>query len=237
MRIALLYFGKTRSIRKTYNSHFEHIYEPLKAAGIDYDIYLHTWKTNDNMIWDKECNVPNDDEEYKLLNPEFYRQDVQAEFQASFDFSSYFDKEIWDQHGDNRYYGEWRPQMVMNHLCALESERRVFQMCEDTGRTYDYYIVLRPDALFTMSLNLKDFLGLDETSIAIPEWKWYEGYNDRFAIGKKETIRRYTNRGRDLAEFRKTHGRIVAEKNLKLALDKYRIVVKPIKLHFDLCRP
>ena len=86
--IAICYFGMTRSTRYIYNSHNVYLYDILKQNNCSYDIYMHTWKTDKNIIWEHDCNIPVDYEEYKLLNPTYYSIDNQTEFLNSIDFSN-----------------------------------------------------------------------------------------------------------------------------------------------------
>jgi hypothetical protein len=236
MKVALLYFGKSRSIRHTYTTHQTHVFDKLKGAGITYDVFMHLWSTPGNLVWNNDSGVPEDEESYALLEPDFFKKEDQNEFLKTIDFGLYFYPTVYQTIGHSTH-GEWLPQLVLNHVCALESQRRVFQMTEETGNVYDAYIVIRPDAFFVSDLDIEALQSVQSNSLYLPEWMWFEGYNDRFAFGCKDVIHRYTHRLDDLPEFRKTKGRIVAEKCLKLMVEKYGFVVKPLSVQFQLCRP
>jgi hypothetical protein len=236
MKVALLYFGKSRSIRRTYTTHQIHVFNKLKEAGIEYDIFMHLWSSSNNMIWGSESGIPEDEGSYTLLEPTFFKKESQNDFLKTVDFGKYFYPHIYRTIGHSTH-GEWLPQLVQNHICALESQRRVFQMAEDTGIVYDAYIVIRPDAYFVSDLDIDALRSLQVNTLYLPEWMWFEGYNDRFAFGCKDVMQRYTGRLEDLPEFRRTNGRIVAEKCVKLMVEKYGFVVKPLSVKFHLCRP
>jgi len=59
-RIAICYFGKTRSTRFIFKSHQKHLFELLKRVNIEYDIFMHNWKTYDNLIQRDSLKVPDD---------------------------------------------------------------------------------------------------------------------------------------------------------------------------------
>jgi hypothetical protein len=236
MRVALLYFGKARSIRRTYPTQKEYVFDKLTEAGIEFDTYMHTWETSDNFVWDKNTGYPEDEESYALLGFKQFRKDVQEEFLGSIDFHKYFYPHVWATRGHSNE-GEWLPGLIRNHICALESQRRVFEIAQNSGVHYDAFVVIRPDAYFTSPLDTSVFQHLNDSTLVVPGWFSFEGYNDRMAIGTFTPIRFYTHRLSDLPEFREKYGRIVAEKCLKLAVQKYGLTVVTIDTLFKLCRP
>jgi hypothetical protein len=238
MHVALLYFGKTRSIRYTYQTHQIHVFDKLKGAGITYDNYMHTWDTSHNMIWHNDSGIPEDEDSYALLEPAYFKKDNQADFLKTVDMSKYFYSNV--NVNDLRIYSrEWLfdSRLIRNHICALESQGRAFQMAEETGIHYDAYIVIRPDAHFSSDLDIHELQTVQENSVYIPDWDHWMGYNDRFAFGCKEAIRKYTHRVDDLEEFRATKGPLTSEKATKLMIEKYGFQMKPLTVRFRLCRP
>ena len=73
INVAICYWGMTRSTRFVYKSHEEKLFNVLKKDGINFDVYIHTWKTDKNIIFGREVETPIDNEEYKLLNPTEYK--------------------------------------------------------------------------------------------------------------------------------------------------------------------
>jgi hypothetical protein len=217
MRIALLYFGKARSLRRTYPTQKEHVFDKLTEAGIEYDVYMHTWETSDNVVWQTNTAYSEDEDSYALLGAKLFQKDSQDEFLESIDFSQYFYAHDYAARGHS-HHGEWLPGLIRNHICALESQRRVFELAQNSGITYDAFMVIRPDAYFTTPLDTSVFQRLNDSTLVVPGWFSFEGYNDRMAIGTFTPIRFYTHRLSDLPEFREKYGRIVAEKCLKLAV-------------------
>jgi len=236
---AIIYFGLTRSTKKVYKSHFNKIFNILRDNNLTYKIFMHTWKTNDNKqkVW-CEINDKNIDyEEYKLLNPDFYKLENQEHFINNINMDNYFYKDVWNQKG-HAVNGEWLPDLILNHICALKSQKTAFEMVENfvkDGNTFKYVMFIRPDAEFNTPLPIQE---LDnENDIFIPDFEDNEGLHDRFAIIDYNKAYIYGKRIDEIAEFRKTNGRIVSEKYLKFIVEKYELKLKKINLNFDLIRP
>ena len=232
--IAICYWGMTRSINYTYKSHIQKLYTILKNSNINYDIFMHTWKTENNIIWEKDCNVPIDYNEYKLLNPNYYQIDMQQDFLNSIIFEDYFNKKIYEEYGDNPN-GEWRPQLILNHLCALESQKRVFNMVIESKNEYDLILYIRPDVEIMNNFDV-NWLNID-FDIMIPDYDNFEGLNDRFAILPFKKALKYSTRINEIIEFRKNNGRIVSEKYVKYIVSKYYSNVKTINYIMQIIRP
>ena len=239
MKISICYWGMTRSTKFTYNSHIKYLFDILKNNNIDYDIFMHTWKTNndENIIWENPCNVKVDYEEYKLLNPAFYKIDVQDDFLQTINFNNYFNEELYKKYGDNINY-EWIPQLILNHLCSLESQKRVYNMVLDNSNSinnYDFIIFIRPDVeLFTdFDINWLN----SSYDITLLNYDHYEGLNDRFAIIPFNKSSKYAERINEIIEFRKNNGRIVSEKYVKFIVNKYYNNVNFVDFKMRIKRP
>jgi len=243
VKVAICYFGLTRSTKYVYQSHFTNLFNVLKQNDIEYDTFIHTWKTNFNVVWDKIYKHPIDYDEYKLLKPTHYQIDDQDAFTKTVDsnFHLYYYQHVMSTIGHGPH-GEWLPMLIRNHLCALESQRRVFKMVTDTSNNYDAIIFIRPDALLMNEIDVSSILSLEENDIVLitPESldsaSW-EGLNDQFCIGHPKTIGRYANRIDEIADFRKFNGRIVSEKYVKFIVEKYGYNLKFINFRFTLVRP
>jgi hypothetical protein len=241
MKVAVCYFGLTRSTKAVYKSHTKFIHDILKENNINFDIFIHTWKTKSSKqrVWDRTQSSLINYEEYKLLNPNYYKIDPQEDFLNSIDMSKFFYKHIHENIGQNGK-GEWIPELVQNHLCALESQKRVFSMVCDTSEKYDMVIMVRPDALIENPLDILQITSFFEeypSGISVPLFGKHEGYNDQFAIMKFENAHIYCNRVDEIADFRKNHGRIVSEKYVKYICDNYFEKINFIHFNFKLVRP
>lgn len=235
-KIAICYWGMTRSTKIIYESHINNLYNILKNNNIEFNIFMHTWKTlNDiNIVWEKNTNIPVDYEEYKLLKPDFYKIENQSEFINSINFENYFNEELYIKYGGELHY-EWKPQLILNHLCALESQKRVYNMVVDSKNNYDFIMFIRPDVFIQ---NIFDTNWLNNNfDIIIPTTNHNEGYNDRFAILHFNNSIKYSTRIDEIIEFRKNHGRIVSEKYVKYIIDKYYPNLQLIDFNMLLVRP
>lgn len=229
---AIIYWGMTRSTKKVYKSHFNKIFNILRDNNLTYKIFMHTWKTKNNKqkVWCETNNKNIDYEEYKLLNPDFYKLENQDNFINSINMDNYFYKDEQNS--------EWLPGLILNHICALKSQKTALEMVENfvkDGNKFKYVMFIRPDAEFKTPLPIQE---LDnKNDIFIPDFAHYEGLNDRFAIINYNKAYIYGKRIDELAEFRKRNGRIVSEKYVKFILEKYKLKLKKINLNFNLIRP
>lgn len=235
-KIAICYWGMTRSTKLVYKSHFINLFNIFKNNNIDYTVFIHTWKTvdNKNIIWENVSSIPVDYEEYKLLQPNYYKIEEQSLFTDQINFSDYFNKELYDKYGGDTPH-EWRPQLIMNHLCSLESQKRVYEMVNNSSEEFDFIMFIRPDVRidnnFDVNILNKDF------DIIIPSYDHYEGYNDRFAILPFKKSSNYACRIDEIIDFRKNHGRIVSEKYVKFIINKYYKKLSFIKFYMKIIRP
>ena len=236
MKVAICYWGLTRTLNKTYKSHKKHIYNILKNNNIDYDIYIHTWDLEDEFeyIWLKKINKISNLNDIELLNPYSYKIDKQKEFLKQLDFSKYFYEKEWKGKPPrtNNQKGEWYPQLLRNHLCALESLNRCYELVKNSNEIYDYIICIRPDGLLNKDINIKYITDTENNEIAVPKNEEYNGYCDRFAIGNPKLMEYYMCRIKEAPIFRKKKHRIDAESLCKYIIDKYA-KVKKISYNYD----
>jgi len=234
-RIAICYFGKTRSTRFIYKSHQKHLFELLTKANIEYDVFMHNWKTNDNLIQRATLHIPDDYLEYTLLDPTCYRIDKQDDYLNSLTWADYCDEEAFKIHGDGPY--SWVPKLIKNNVCAQESLRRVTHMCTTYGKKYDYVLYIRPDMLLESDFKCEWFQQVTPNSIHILPYGGHRGFNDKLAITSFETCGFYGNRITEYVEYRAKHLRVAAEVFCRYAIEKYYTQVYRIELKTCLVRP
>ena len=85
MKIALAFWGLTRSLKYTVDSINEKILDIFKKNNIEYKIFMHTWIVNSvyNNKRTNEKNVELDNNEYKLLEPDYFETHEQDEFKKN----------------------------------------------------------------------------------------------------------------------------------------------------------
>ena len=230
MRVAICYWGMTRSTRLIYETHYEKLFKPLKDAGILYDVYIHTWHVEQgNIIWGNISHIPIEYEEYQLLEPTKYRIDSQDEFLETLDFSDYYYQHEKDS--------EWSPDLLRNYLCGLESQKRVTNMCLESSTTYDAIIYIRPDVMLVTAFSIEWLYGLDYNTIRIPDSFHYGGYNDRCAIVHPKSCKLYSHRIDTAKEYRRNVKCIVSEIYMKYILDTNFSNIEQIRFNMLLVRP
>jgi hypothetical protein len=246
---AILYFGLTRSTKQVYMSHKMAIYNLLDSHNISYMKFMHTWSTKDNKqrVWYVTIEKDIDYTEYKLLEPDEYKIESQEDFLNSINMDNYFYKDVYEKINMTKYSyrdiyveeGESLPELITNHLCALESQKRCLAMLEDyikKGYNFKQIVFLRPDVRINTLFPLYDILS-DTDTVYIPDENHHSGYNDRFAVMNYKNACIYGKRIDEIAEFRKNNGRIVSEKYVKYIIDKYKMNLVFINFEFDIVRP
>lgn len=236
MKVAICYWGMTRSTRFVYESHINKLFNILKSNNVDYDIFMHTWKpkNDENLVWKKKYDIPIDYEEYKLLNPDYYKIDNQSDFKESLNFSDYFKQELFDKYGGDTHH-EWRPYLVLNLLCGLESQKRVYNMVINSKNNYDFIIFMRPDVDVLNDFDIK-WLST-KFDIIMPDYEDFGGCNDRFAIIPFNNAVKYAERIDEAKEFRENNSRLAAEPYLKFIVDKYYSNPGFVNFNFKIKRP
>lgn len=229
--IAICYFGLPRSVKYVYESHKKYIYDVLDDKGITYKKFMHTWKTGDGSqrVWRFKTREKIDYEEYKLLNPDVYVIESQDDFMNTINMSDYY-------YEDERKK-EWDKTLLKNHICALGSENRVYDIMKNSGDNFKYVMAIRPDAEFLHPLPLEKIFPLKDNEFVISDHRHYEGYNDRFMISNINSAHIYLTRLNEMKDGRKESGRITAEKYLKYTFKKHDSNIKKIQFPFNLIRP
>lgn len=238
--VAICYWGLTTSTHLVYETHQQRLFDVLAKADIDYDVFMHTWKIDKEMRWDDDTGTvievnrqPDENvEDYRFLKPHKYNKDNQDEFLQSINFADYFNQELYDKYGNSEH--EWKPELIRNHLCALESQKRVTQMCMDEGRHYDFVIYMRPDAEIKNDFPVWIINDMKEGEIAIPNHGHWEGLNDKFAVVPYIDCWKYGKRIDEIVEYRRTQGKIQSEGYAKYIMNKYFTHVHFLDFAFDI---
>ena len=79
---AIIYFGLTRTLKATCESHKKYIFDILKKYNLNYKVFLHTWEMKNGIqnIWEKDITEKIDSFDYKLVSPDVHRIDDEDEF-------------------------------------------------------------------------------------------------------------------------------------------------------------
>lgn len=235
MKIAVCYFGLLRTFKKTVDSH-RVLFHALQKMGVETDIYMHTWygslvnrRGNDKGIYE------NDIHHLEYANAYKYKLENQDEFIQTLEFQDYFKQDIFLQYGESRST-EWFPDLILFHLCSIESQRRVIESVEKENKSYDKIIMMRPDILFKDTFPMSIFFDLTPKKVFVASHDSGEGYNDQFAVFNYNDIEPYKNRIFAAKDYRRDIGRIVGEKYLKHTLDTNGLIVEEVSIPFFILR-
>ena len=193
-RLALCYWGLTRSTQFVHISHEQHIFGALRAANVSYRTFMHTWALSESigeidMLQGVLNRVPVNKEEWQLLHPHAFRCEPQRHFvQHSINRSAL---DAWGRsvpHG-NAFRS---PEVLRNHLCSLESLRRVHHLAVSSGFVFTHAVFLRPDAWISTDLPLHALP--PPGKVVLPSRGNTGGWNDQFAMLHAHTAPVYARR-------------------------------------------
>lgn len=229
---AIIYFGLTRSVKKTHDTHKKHVFDILQGKNLTYKIFMHTWKTNDDTqnVWETIVPQKIDYSEYTLLSPDYYTLDNEDEFLESINMDMYV---------GYSEQGGWSPKMVSNHICMLESQKRGLRMVSSSilkGDKFKFIMFIRPDMSIQNDLPVDSILS-NPDNIHIPNHNHWGGVNDQFAIMNYEYANLYGNRINELAEYIKNNGRTLGETYCKFIISKYTMNMNMLDFRYCFIRP
>jgi hypothetical protein len=185
-RIAILFFGLTRSLPNVYASLKENLFDVLTNNNIDYDNFIHTYTLSNpykNPITKSIINNY-DNDAYKLLNPRDYILQNQDLVKQKLIINQYY-----------TYVSNWQGcaptlelgcSFIRNMVLALYSKKKVVELFSKYKNEYDYVIITRPDQKLDNKFNINAFRLLNNNNIIIPKEHSYTGINDRICIASPQ---------------------------------------------------
>ena len=213
-KIAICFFGITRSLTYTIDSINEQVIKPAKHIG-NVEIFAHFFKQAniDNPRSGEKMSLPTN--EHSLLKPDFLQLEEPDFCLEKYDFENL--KLFGDFWKDDFY-------SLRNLIHQLHSLKNVTNIALKSNA--DIYIFVRPDLKYHNSFNrlLKRASHLQSFTF-IPNWQhWEGGYNDRFAICDQKTAQKYGNRIDRAGQFCQTFDRPLHSENLL----KYSLLTEKI---------
>jgi len=230
VRLALCFFGLTRSLKFTLPSIEKFIFGPLKNNGIKYDIYLHTYKTRKPYTNPRagESGITLDANEYKLLNPDFHMVEDKDDVSRDLDLTKYRTKgDPWGKES-TAIKGDFTT--LDNHVLYLWSQKQLTDMWQENNKNYTHIIMCRPDVLYQVPLQTNWF-SFTSNKILIPNFGLCGNINDRFAIGHPKEMILYGNRFNNALAYSKNHS-LASEEYLIATLKRYNIKYEHINFYF-----
>jgi hypothetical protein len=233
-KVAILFYGLTRTLEKTIDSIKKNIFEPLSENSIDYDIFIHTYKIYGryyNIYTHENTNDYNNEDVIKLLNPKYFIFDNQETIINSINFNDYY-KKLGDWTGMTP---ELTKYLIRNMCLALYSKKQITLLFDQYINEYDYAILIRPDSLFYNKIDINYFNELNNNNIIVPESDWFTGCNDRFSIGLPNVISYQGKLFDDLKKYSEEKS-ITSERYLFDKLNEKEIFIIKKNINFGLYR-
>ena len=235
-RVAIIFFGLTRSLKNIYNNLTENLFNELTNNGYNYEIFIHTYSLENPYInpWSGESISNYDNTAYKILNPKYYIIENQNVVEKRLNINSYCSNlSNWKGCANTP---EMKRYLVRNMILALHSKKMVTQLFKEHKNEYNYVIITRPDQMLNAKLNTNAFSLLNDRNIIIPYEHSYHGYNDRFCIAKPNVAIKYGTAFYVLKLYSQI-GTVVSEIFMKDYLKSLglKIIFSPIKTQLIRC--
>lgn len=214
-KVALCFFGLTRSLKHTISSIEQNIFQPLRDNDVDFQVYLHTYDLttlSNPRSGEKDCAL--DANEWRLLKPDSY----EITNQTKFDVTGGWDKV--KRFGDVFYDNFCSLQNLGRQLNSLS---KVTTLWEESGIDYSAVLFLRPDLQYKDPLDVemlhKVMNNSLEAILVTPSWQQHlGGLNDRFAIASPLAALAYGKRIERALEFCESlHQPLHSEKLVRFA--------------------
>jgi hypothetical protein len=189
MKIAICFWGLTRSLKHTIHTIQKRIFDVFKNNNIPYKIFIHTYTVNTPYTNKRanEYNIILDNDEYKILNADYISIDNQDIIKKNIDFLSYrTHKDPW-----NTNY-----KTVDNFILAMYSKKKLYKLFEDNNDgSFTHFLCLRPDSRYLNDFNISWITSIQNNEIYIPCFCYkYWKFNDRLCLTSNINIfKLYTN--------------------------------------------
>ena len=221
MKVAVCFWGLCRSTDNIIDSLQKNVFDILKTAGIEYDVFVHTFSIHrpyTNTRSGEEALMLNNSL-YTLLNPAEVIVEDQDEVDKRLDLAAYRSR------GD-AWVGQGTPwQTFDNHIRSLYSLNTVTRMWR--RGTYDYVIYLRPDVKYLNPIDVRWFQ--DQYLVMTDFGKC--PVNDRFALGPPSMAVVFGERFAGALEFSRLQP-LHSEKFLEYSLRTNRIPTIEVPFRF-----
>ena len=211
-RIALGFFGMSRSLRLTLPSIIKRVFDVLDRHEIAYDIFWCTSITSNvvnagnngaSLIDPFEVQLlPHKPCHFSLID----QGPVQAEYMEKF-FSVRNITVITKRTKKRDFFNDSFSSMK-NLMTSYHTQIQLDKMIADhqlrTGIAYDAYVALRPDTAMVKDLDIAEHLSAIKQGgrlVFIPDFQhWFGGLNDRAAFGTPDGMSLYLRRGQQFRD-------------------------------------
>ena len=224
-KMCIMFFGLLRNLKVSLPTIRKNIFIELEKQGIEYDIYIHTYKINIlNCPRTGEYNIKYDNNQISLFkhpSTKFILDD-QDEIDKKLRFPEILAK-------TNPWPEDPSKTTMKNLIRQYYSLKSVFEMVKNENKEYDGYLFLRPDMLYLdpIIINQSMNLPIDKYNFYSAPWDIYGGVNDRFCLTSRYGAEIYASRLDEVYDEDNIH----SETFLKKHLLKYNMKLFPLKLH------
>ena len=213
IRIAICFFGITRSLNHTIESIEENIFTPARTFGT-VRIFAHLFNQNEVQNSRSGESGKFDTKEYKLLNPDWVHLEEPEVCLAAHGF------ETMKAYGDSWDDGF---KSLRNLVHQLHSLNEVTKAASEWAP--DIVLFVRPDLFYHSSLrqHIATALRWESAGVILPAWQNHgNGYNDRFAICRMPSaIEAYGTRVKSMHDFcSRGQVKLHSERLLRFVLDE-----------------
>ena len=210
-RVAIVFYGLSRSLASTLSSIEKHVFKVLDKNNIIYDVF---WSTlNASEITNErshENHLPLNASDYLLMRPCVFKETLQSDI-AAHELMKYHHARISIPFNQTDMYRD-NFTSVQNMLCAFHSLGQANNMIQKFMHAktvlFDAIIVLRPDTAVVTDIDIPKYIHeiINETktnksSIWIPDFSNWGGYNDRAAYGSVSVMTKYLMRGEMFRDY------------------------------------
>jgi len=198
MKVALCFWGLTRSLKYTIDSIKKNILQPLDDGDIEYKIFVHTFsfKSKYHNPRAEEHNLTLDFDEYTLLNPDFIEIEDQDQVKKEINIRQYRSQP-----------DPWNSKYICldNFICAMYSKRQLGIMVNDSNIDFDYVIYLRPDLHYITPFDIRYFSITNKYNVCTPNFHLFPKLNDRFCILHASNLDKYSGMFNYMYEYSRIH--------------------------------
>jgi hypothetical protein len=220
LRIAVVFFGITRSLRFTLDSITRNVIAPARALGTEVGLFGHFYDQNRiNNPRSGEVG-PLDREEYRLLALDKVEREL-----PGLCFADYPIEELM-LNGD---FWKNNFRAFRNLVHQLHSLHRATLMAQ--AYRPDIVVFARPDLCYLNSIApwLQDLAQDPAPQVLVPDWAQWNGLNDRLALVRgADAIAAYGHRAKVMLEYCADGRMLHSEQLLKHALRDHRTRMIPL---------
>ena len=229
MKVALCFWGLTRSLKYTIDSIREHILQPFRDNRIEYTIFMHTYTMSTKYHNPRagEENVELDFDEHHLLKPDFLQIDDQDEIKEQIQIKKY--RSLPDP---------WKSDYICldNFVCAMYSKKQLGIMVKNSNIQFDYIVYLRPDVRYLNHFDPRYFSITHQSKICTPNFHLFPQLNDRFAILKQCDLKKYSELFNEMYEYSRIYPLHSERFQYNILTRRLRWSVIYIPIHFNRVR-